>query len=490
MLEQFPTPLLTALKNCANQPDVPFYTPGHKRGQGISPLLTEFLGTQLFKADLPELPELDNLFNPESVIAEAQYLASEAFGAEKTWFLVNGSTSGIIATILAICGTGDKILVPRNAHQSVISGLILSGAIAIFLQPEYNPSWDLSYSITPETVAKSLQQHPDAKAVLIVYPTYQGVCGNITEIAKITHQYNIPLIVDEAHGAHFNFHPDLPTPALKAGADLTIQSTHKILGSMTQSSMLHVQGNRINKERLSQTLQFVESTSPNYILLASLDAARQQMATQGYNLMNQTISLAQIARTEISKIQGLSVFGNLELKSTSGCVNLDITRLTIKVSNLGISGYEADEILSQQFHVIAELPSLHHLTFIISLGNTETDIYQLINGLKTLSVEYQLSAAYHPALNFFPTPHSAPSAPPFSCRDAFFAQTEKRPLTDCVGSVSAEIICPYPPGIPVLMPGEIITSDALKFLQQVIALGGKITGCSDPNLQQLKIVKG
>ena len=309
MLDQFPTPLLTALKNCANQPDVPFYTPGHKRGQGISPLLTEFLGTQLFKADLPELPELDNLFNPESVIAEAQYLASEAFGAEKTWFLVNGSTSGIIATILAICGTGDKILVPRNAHQSVISGLILSGAIAIFLQPEYNPSWDLSYSITPETVAKSLQQHPDAKAVLIVYPTYQGVCGNITEIAKITHQYNIPLIVDEAHGAHFNFHPDLPTPALKAGADLTVQSTHKILGSMTQSSMLHVQGNRINKERLSQTLQFVESTSPNYILLASLDAARQQMATQGYNLMNQTISLAQIARTEISKIQGLSVFG-------------------------------------------------------------------------------------------------------------------------------------------------------------------------------------
>ncbi|MGL4501142.1 MAG: aminotransferase class I/II-fold pyridoxal phosphate-dependent enzyme, partial [Planktothrix sp.] len=277
MLDQFQTPLLTALKNCVNQPDSPFYAPGHKRGQGISPLLIELLGTQLFKADLPELPELDNLFNPEGVIAEAQDLAAETFGAEKTWFLVNGSTCGIIAAILAICGTGDKILVPRNAHQSVISGLILSGAIAIFIQPEYNPIWDLSYSITPESVNQTLEQHPDAKAVLIVYPTYQGICGNIAEIAKITHQYNIPLIVDEAHGAHFKFHPNLPISALKAGADLTIQSTHKVLGSLSQSSLLHVQGNRIDRDRLSQTLQFVQSTSPNYILLASLDAARQQM---------------------------------------------------------------------------------------------------------------------------------------------------------------------------------------------------------------------
>ncbi len=487
MLDQSQTPLLTALKNCANQPDTPFYAPGHKRGQGISPLLIELLGTQLFKADLPELPELDNLFNPEGVIAEAQNLASEAFGAEQTWFLVNGSTSGIIAAILAICGTGDKILVPRNAHQSVISGLILSGAIAIFLQPEYNLTWDLAYSITPETVAQSLQQHPDAKAVLIVYPTYQGICGDIAEITKITHEYNIPLIVDEAHGAHFNFHPDLPPSALTAGADLTIQSTHKVLGSLTQSSLLHVQGNRIDRDRLSQTLQLVQSTSPNYILLASLDAARQQMATQGYDLMNQTISLAKIARTEISKIQGLSIFGTPDFKPTAGCVNLDITRLTIKVSDLGISGYEADEILRQQFHVTAELPSLHHLTFIISLGNTETDIHQLINALKTLSVQHPPTT---PLINFFSTPHNRPHTPPSSCREAFFAQTETRPLQDCVGRVSAEIICPYPPGIPVLMPGEIVTSDALKFLQQVIALGGKITGCSDPNLQQLKIVKG
>lgn len=490
MLEQSQTPLLTALKNCVNQPDIPFYAPGHKRGQGTSVLLTELLGTQLFKADLPELPELDNLFNPEGVIAEAQDLAADAFGAEQTWFLVNGSTSGIIAAILATCGMGDKILVPRNVHQSVISGLILSGAIAIFLQPEYNQIWDLAYSITPEILAQSLQQHPDAKAVLIVYPTYQGICGNITEIAKITHEYNIPLIVDEAHGAHFNFHPNLPTPALKAGADLTIQSTHKVLGSLTQSSMLHVQGNRINRDRLSQTLQFVQSTSPNYILLASLDAARHQMATQGYNLISQTISLAQIARTEISKIQGLSSFGNPDFKPTAGCVNLDITRLTIKVSDLGISGYEADEILRQQFHVTAELPSLHHLTFIISLGNTETDINQLINALKTISLQHPPNTIPHPLPNFFPIPHNLAPTPPFSCREAFFAQTETRPLTDCVGRVSAEIICPYPPGIPVLMPGEIVTSDALKFLQQVIALGAKITGCSDPNLQQLKIVKG
>ncbi|MFM6455354.1 MAG: aminotransferase class I/II-fold pyridoxal phosphate-dependent enzyme, partial [Planktothrix sp.] len=240
-----------------------------------------------------------------------------------------------------------------------------------------------------------------------------------------THQYHIPLIVDEAHGAHFNFHPDLPVSALKAGADLTIQSTHKVLGSLTQSSMLHVQGNRINRDRLSQTLQFVQSTSPNYILLASLDAARQQMATQGYDLMNQTLSLAKIARTEINNIPGLSSFGTSDFEPTPGCVKLDITRLTVKVSNLGISGYEADEILRQKFHVTAELPSLHHLTFIISLGNTKTDIEQLINALKTLSIQYPPTTT--PRQNFFPTPHNLPctDAPNTVCKGTLFCWGKK-----------------------------------------------------------------
>ena len=257
---QSTTPLLDILQTLAQQPDAAFYAPGHKRGQGISESLSNLLGNTVFRADLPELPELDNLFTPEGAIAEAQALAAEAFGADKTWFLINGSTCGIIAAILATCAPADKIILPRNLHQSAIAGLILSGAVPIFLNPEWDENWDIAYSFTPEALSVALQQHPDAKAVLAVYPTYHGIGGDIEGIAAITHRYDIPLLVDEAHGAHFAFHPDLPISALQAGADLTVQSTHKVLGAMTQASMLHVQGDRINHQRLNQALQLVEST--------------------------------------------------------------------------------------------------------------------------------------------------------------------------------------------------------------------------------------
>jgi arginine decarboxylase len=281
MLDQTTAPLLEALKIYTQQRHAPFYAPGHKRGQGIPQSLRDLLGASVFRADLPELPNLDNLFAPESVIQAAQELAAEAFGAEQTWFLVNGSTAGVMAAILATCATGDKIILPRNIHQSAIAGLILSGAVPIFINPEYDPTIDLAYSITPTAVAAALKRYPDAKAVMMLYPTYEGVCGDVSAIAQLTHQHNIPLLVDEAHGPHFAFHPDLPPSALSAGADLSVQSTHKVLGAMTQASMLHVQGNRIDRERLSKALQLVQSTSPNYLLLAYLDAARQQMALQG-----------------------------------------------------------------------------------------------------------------------------------------------------------------------------------------------------------------
>ncbi len=230
---------------------------------------------------MPELPELDNLFAPEGVILQAQQLSAEAFGADRTWFLANGSTSGVVAAILATCGPGDKIVLPRNVHQSAVSGLVLSGAIPIFITPEYDPTFDIAHSITPTAVSEALARHPDAKAVMMVYPTYYGVCGDIAAIAHIAHQHNIPLLVDEAHGPHFTFHPDLPISALAAGADLTVQSTHKVLSALTQAAMLHTQGMRVDNDRLSKALQLVQSTSPSYLLLASLDVARYQMATQG-----------------------------------------------------------------------------------------------------------------------------------------------------------------------------------------------------------------
>lgn len=511
MLNQNQTPLLDALKANAARPHAPFYTPGHKQGEGISQPLADLFGKAVFRADLTELADLDNLFAPQGVIQEAQQLAAEAFGALQTWFLVNGSTCGIEAAILATCGTGDKIILPRNVHSSAIAGLILSGAIPIFLNPEYNPGLDIAHSITPNAVQSALQQHPDAKAVLTVYPTYYGVCGDLSAIANITHQYNIPLLVDEAHGAHFAFHPELPTPALAAGADLTVQSIHKVLAAMTQASMLHIQGDRIDCDRISKALQLLQSTSPSYLLLASLDAARQQMALHGKMLMSRTLQLADQARTKISQIPGLSVLEipsppyqgedsavrrfpplrrlSVGLGQSSGFMALDKTRLTVTVSGLGLTGFEADEILDEKFAVTAEFASLQHLTFIISLGNTLADIEQLVQGFTTLAKEYRRSNLTLKSQTWENIVSTVSHPLHFSPREAFFAVSETLPLAETSDRICAEIVCPYPPGIPVLMPGEVITKLVLDYLQQIQAMGGFISGCADTTLRTIKVVK-
>ena len=303
-MNQNQIPLLDAIISNAKRPHTAFYTPGHKQGKGISSKLTEYFGKSIFTADLTELTELDCLFAPEGVIKQAQQLAADAFGSSQTWFLVNGSTCGIEAAILATCNNNDKIILPRNVHSSVISGLILSGAIPIFINPEYDTNLNIAHSITAESISKALRKHPDTKAVMMVYPTYYGVCGDIKTIAEQTSKYNIPLIVDEAHGSHFAFHSELPVSALSAGADLTVQSIHKTIGAMTQASMLHIQGERININRLNKALQLTQSTSPSYVLLASLDAARQQIAIHGQELLTQTLQLAEEAKNRINEIPG------------------------------------------------------------------------------------------------------------------------------------------------------------------------------------------
>ncbi|WP_066382028.1 aminotransferase class I/II-fold pyridoxal phosphate-dependent enzyme [Anabaena sp. CA = ATCC 33047] len=485
-MNQHQAPLLEALKLCAARPHAAFYTPGHKRGRGIYQPLADLLGKAVFGADLTELADLDNLSAPQGVIQQAQQLAAEAFGAAHTWFLVNGSTCGVEAAILATCGVGDKIILPRNVHSSAIAGLILSGAIPIFVNPEYDSVLDIAHSITPDGVKAALQQHPDAKAVLTVYPTYYGVCGDLQAIAHITHEYHIPLLVDEAHGAHFAFHPQLPISALAAGADLTIQSIHKVLGAMTQASMLHIQGNRIDIDRINKALQLLQSTSPSYILLASLDAARQQMALEGEQLMSHTLQLAHEARHKISHIPRLSVLQPPEASLSPGFVDLDKTRLTVNVSGLGLTGFAVEEILDK-LGVTAELATLQNLTFIISLGNTADDIHQLVQGFRSLAEK---------------TPPPTPQGtrrwdndncfryfPGITPREAFFAVTEILPLKQTGDRICAEIVCPYPPGIPVLMPGEIITPATIDYLQEIQAVGGFISGCADSSLSSLKVVK-
>ena len=483
MKKSLETPLLNALIESAAKPHAAFYAPGHKQGQGSDRKIEDLIGKRVFKADLPELPELDNLFAPEGVIASAQQLAAETFGAERTWFLVNGSTCGIVAAILATCGTDDKIILPRNSHQSAIAGLVLSGAMPIFINPEYNREVGLAYNVTPEAVERALERHPDTKAVLMLHPTYQGICSDLEAIAHIARRYNVPLIVDEAHGAHFAFHRDLPPSAMSLGADLSVQSIHKTLSALTQASMLHLQGDRICPLRVNKALQLVESTSPSYLLLASLDAARQQMSDRGDELMSRTIALATEAQT-IAEIPCLSI---LTPRIQPGCRHFDPTRLTIDVSKLGITGFEADEILHERLGVTCELPLLQYLTFIISLGNTTVDIQKLVRACKTLSQLATDRTISPPSI----LSHSPSSIYPsqVSPREAYFAVTETVALGEASDRLCGELICPYPPGIPLLMPGEIITSEAIEYLQQVLAAGGTITGCKDPTVQTIQTLK-
>lgn len=482
-LNQSQTPIIDALQDWVTKTHAPFYTPGHKRGIGINPLLKQRWGADVFGWDLPELPGLDNLHAPSGIIASAQALAAEVFGAQQTWFLVNGSTAGVITAILATCGEGDKIILPRNIHSSAIAGIIHAGAVPIFITPEYDRELDIAHSITPESVKFALEQHPDAVAVMVVYPTYYGACGNLAAIAEIVHSYDLPLLVDEAHGAHFGFHADLPPAALSMGADLTVQSTHKLLGALTQSSMLHVNSNRIDRDRISRSLRLLQSTSPSYLLLASLDAARQQMALDGEELMSQTIELAKIARAKISQIEGLSVF---ELDSkTPGCKYLDPTRLTVTVTGLNLTGFAADEILIERLGVVAELPSMRHLTFIISLGNTLADIDRLVRASIELATNHPQDKCLELRSIELPRILTSMAITP---RQADRARHLSVSIDDAVGKISAESICPYPPGIPVLIPGEIITSEAVDYLRQILDFEGEIVGCSDPDLETILIV--
>ncbi len=478
------TPLISKLEQLAKRQEAPFYVPGHKKGKGINQALIQLMGEKVFRADLPELPELDNLFAPEGVIKEAQELASEAFGAEKTWFLANGSTSGVISSILATCGEGDKIILPRNIHQSAIFGLVLSGAIPIFIEPKYNHEFDICETISAQQISHALKTHSDVKAVLLVSPTYHGICANLKEIVKVVHEYHLPVIVDEAHGAHLKFHPQLPVCGLENGADVVIQSTHKVLGAMTQASMLHLQGNLVESNRISLALAMVQSSSPNYLLLASLDGARQQMAIEGKVLLERTLNLASIARKELSAWDYLKVlnFSN----SSPSFADFDLTRLTVNVSSLGISGYEADEIFNEKLNVTCELPSLQNLTFIISLGNTEQDITMLVNAfdkLESFATESKLPFI-SPKIPFKANSTQLRLTP----RQAFGAAKKMVSQLNAINQISGETICPYPPGIPIIMAGELITIEAINYLQQIVSLGGIITGASDDTLQTLLII--
>ncbi|MEM1366548.1 MAG: aminotransferase class I/II-fold pyridoxal phosphate-dependent enzyme [Cyanobacteria bacterium P01_H01_bin.15] len=480
---QAAAPLIAQLQKSAGHSGSAFHTPGHKQGRGASSLLRSLMGERALLADLPELPELDNLFAPNGVIREAQALAAELFQAEHTFFLANGSTCGVMAAIWATCGEGDKILLPRNIHQSAIAGCVVTGAQPVFLTPAYDSAQNLVGGVAAETVAEALVAHPDAKAVMILAPTYQGISPDIAEIAKRVHQYNISLLVDEAHGAHFGFHPRLPPRALDLGADLSIQSTHKTLSALTQGAMLHVKGDRIALNRLKTGLQLFQSTSPNYLILASLDAARQQLAMSRADEMAKALTLADFAHSQLAEIKSLAV---VSLPSgISGFQSLDRTRLTVRFPGLSLDGFEIDDILHGQLGVTAELPLLDALTFILSLGNSEADIEKLLAAWQYLAQNYpgtrETGAQQPVSLQSFSLPEVTP-------RQALQKNTVSVHLLQAQDRISAELVCPYPPGIPVLLPGERITVDAIENLQTLKQQGCVVTGAQDESLKNLQVL--
>ena len=456
MLDQTKTPILSALKASGSRPHAPFYAPGHKLGKGAAASLRDLMGLEALKMDLPELPELDNLFAPAGVIHASQDLAAEAFGADHTYFLANGSTCGIEAAILATCGPGDKIIVPRNAHRSVIAGLVLAGAMPVFVEPEYSPELGLALGISSDAIATALRHHPESRAVLLVSPTYHGICSDLTTIADRVHAHNIPLLVDEAHGAHFAFHPHLPETALNQGADLVVQSTHKVLGALSQASMLHTQGNRINSSRLQAALQLTQSTSPSYLLLASLDAARQQMATAGQQFLAKTLELSREMRSGLSPLTPVTAISPEDVSSYASVKELDLTRLTVDVSGLGMTGLEADEILHGEHGVTAELPELRHLTFIISLGNTPADGERFLESFKYLRASWVQAGAADPSTLQRLFRAEPPPLANLKCLLGMPSSPRRRSFPQRLSWVASvpKPFPPIPPAFPPLSPGR------------------------------------
>ena len=298
--EQYKTPLFDAMVALAESRKVSFHTPGHKSGKGISTRFRKFVGPKIFSIDLTTLDEVDSLQKPVGVIKDAQRLAALAYGADRSYFLINGTSGGVHAMLATTCRPEETVLVSRNAHKSVITGLILSGASPSYFSPAFSSTLQLAVNVTLDDVKTASTRAPEARTLFLTSPNYYGLCADLAPIVKYAHEKNMTVLLDEAHGPHFHFHKDLPISGLDAGADLIVQSTHKIIGGMTQASMLHANEKRIDLDRLAQNLRFLQTTSPSYILMASLDLARMQMATEGEKLLNSAIRLAEDARERIN----------------------------------------------------------------------------------------------------------------------------------------------------------------------------------------------
>ncbi|MED1440584.1 aminotransferase class I/II-fold pyridoxal phosphate-dependent enzyme [Aeribacillus composti] len=484
-MSQHDTPLFTGLLEHIQKNPIQFHIPGHKKGAGMEPKFREFIGHNALAMDLINIGPLDDLHSPKGIIKEAQKLAAEAFGADHTFFSVQGTSGAIMTMVLSVCGPGDKIIVPRNVHKSVMSAIIFSGASPVFIHPEVDKNLGISHGITTESVEKALQQYPDAKGLLVINPTYFGISADLKQIVNIAHSYNVPVLVDEAHGVHIHFHDKLPLSAMQAGADMAATSVHKLGGSMTQSSILNVREGLVSPDRVQSILSMLTTTSTSYLLLASLDAARKQLATKGYELLEQTIQLANQTRSEINKIDHLYCVGE-EILGTNATYDYDPTKLIISVKELGITGYDAELWLREHYNIEVELSDLYNLLCLITPGDTEYETSLLIKALRALSKEFSHQANKQAEVSVL-----LPDIPVLALtpRDAFYAETELVPFEQSVGRIIAEFVMVYPPGIPIFIPGEIITKENLHYIRKNLDAGLPVQGTEDPTLSYIRVIK-
>ncbi len=473
--EQFKTPLFDAMIALAESRKVSFHTPGHKSGKGISARFRKFVGPKIFSIDLTTLDEVDSLHQPKGVIKEAQTLAASAYGADHSFFLVNGTTGGNHAMILAVCNPGDHVLLPRNAHKSVLASIIFSGARPIFFAPVIDENLMLTLNATAGVVTAAIDSHPQAKVLFLTSPNYYGICADLERIIPYAHEKGMIVLVDEAHGPHLKFHDDLPLSAMEAGADLAVQSTHKIIGGMTQASILHAKMGRINLIRLASVLRLVQTTSPSYILMASLDLARMQMATEGGKLLGKALALAGEARTRIKRIPGLFCLDEETLNGqfSSPMGSFDPTKLTINTSQLGLTGYQTAQILNTRYHIQVEMADACNILVIISIGDRRNDINRLIDALWEISktVQGKGTAPFAPC-RLPPLGKQTAMGP----REAFFSEVRYLPFEEARGRISTEIVSVYPPGIPLLIPGEVVTQEILDYMEKMDRLGATLDG--------------
>lgn len=479
--ENLHMPLVEAVLQYKNDNVYPLHTPGHKGGRGMEPSLKKLLGESV-NVDVSLMSELDDIHEPESYIKEAQDLAAQTYKSDACFWAVNGTSQAIHAMLMIACNPGDKVLVPRNAHRSVAGGLILGGLKAVYIEPEYDENFGILTQVTPETIEQALDKDSEIKAVLITSPNYYGIAADVEKIADICHARNKVLLVDEAHGPHLGFSKMLPPSAMECGADACAQSTHKIVGAMTQCSMLQIKKDRLDIERAQDVMSVLTTTSPNYLLMMSLDAARAQLQAHGQEMIEHAVSAANELRDMLKDFVGIQVLDSEDVPNFT----LDRTKITVHVSPWGYTGIEVGDAL-REAGVAVELVDPENVLLLISYADDNTDFRAAKARIK--AVFECLEQYKQPAKDKLIIGKHVLTQSSVLLRDAFYGSKEKIVFAEAVGRVCAEQISFYPPGIPVVLPGEIITEEIVSYCQKMKRLGLPVSGPADSSLETIRVVK-